>query len=98
MGWGWVSAKQNLHLRHVGSAGAVGKYLNAAMATNPEMKHLLEQLRSTQSVIRSMMAINEVAAPHAQRIRFEPLDMRFIHVHVAETEEASEVVLQHSGR
>ena len=27
-----------------------------------------------------MMAINEVAAPHARRIRFEPLDMRFIHV------------------
>jgi hypothetical protein len=43
-GWGWVSAKQNLHLGHVGSAGAVGKYLNAAMATNPEMKHLLVQL------------------------------------------------------
>ena len=50
-GWGWVSAKQNLHLGHVGSAGDVAKYLNAAAATNPEMKHLLDQLRSSQSVI-----------------------------------------------
>ena len=74
-GWGWVSVKQNLHLRHVGSAGAVGKYFNVAMVTNPEMKHLLEQLQSTQSVIHSMMAINEVAALHAQGIQFEPLNM-----------------------
>ena len=79
-GWGWVSAKQNLYLGHVGSAGDVAKFFNAAMATNPEMKHLLDQLRSSQSVIRSMMAINAVVAPHARRVRFEPLDMRFIHV------------------
>ena len=44
------------------------------------MKDLLEQLQSTQSVLRSMMAINGTIVPHAQRIRFEPLDMRFIHV------------------
>ena len=43
-GWSWVLVKQNLCLGHVGSAGAVGKYLNAVMVTNPEMKHLLEQL------------------------------------------------------
>ena len=67
-GWGWVSVKQNLHLRHVGSAGVVGKYLNVVMVTNPEMKHLLEQLRLTQSVIWLMMAISKVAALHAQRI------------------------------
>ena len=67
-GGGWVSVKQNLHLRHVGLAGAVRKYLNVAMATNPEMKHLLEQLRSSQSVIRSMMTINKVLALHAQMI------------------------------
>ena len=79
-GWGWVSAKQNLYLGHVGSAGAVAKFFNAAMATCPEMKHLLDQLRSSGSVIRSMMAINEVVAPHARRVRFEPLDMRYIHV------------------
>ena len=28
-GWGWVSAKQSLHLGRVGSAGAVGKYFKA---------------------------------------------------------------------
>ena len=43
-GWGWVSAKQNLYLRHVGSAGDVAKFFNATMVTNPEMKHLLDQL------------------------------------------------------
>ena len=43
-GWGWVSAKQNLYLRHVSLAGDVAKLFNAVMATNPEMKHLLDQL------------------------------------------------------
>ena len=79
-GLGWVSAKQSLHLGHVGSAGAVGKFLKAAMETNPEMKDLLKQLQLKQLVIWSVMALNEVITPHARRIQYEPLDMRFIHV------------------
>ena len=96
-GWGWVSAKQNLYLGHVGSAGAVAKFFNAAMATCPEMKHLLDQLRSSGSVIRSMMAINEVVAPHARRVRFEPLDMRCIHVWPKQKKLHGESLLQHPG-
>ena len=74
-GWGWVLAKQNLYLGHVSLAGDVAKFFNTVMATNPEMKHLLDQLRSSQLVIRSMMAINAVVALHAQRVQFELLDM-----------------------
>ena len=63
-----------------GLCGSVCKCFKAKMVTWLEMADLLEQLHLKQSVIRAVTALNRVMQPHSRRIRFELLDMRFMHV------------------